>query len=1033
MKKLLYFVLLLTLLLIFPACTTPEDRISIYYESTEIEMFVGETINVQPSIEGNVTSDYKFNYELSDAIAEIDEDGNLTALAEGNVEVFTTIDIEASTNAILFITITKEEGVYTVVLDVNGGDKLESNVIKFKRGDEVVLPTPTKEGYIFKGWYQGDSLVTSISLKNYELVAKWESLDSIVQVGYELPNDVYLSNYTSREQLVNDFIKDLKSIKGTSYTLESLLTHEGTAFNIFVGSKGVTTFFSSEEMRVKWGWLIDYLKDCRKELGLDVSQYENLVNDGYVSTGAITINLEFLAFFCQTEKEFVSEQGTYITANYGTQEKANGFWNTMTEYYKNNNTYKKEVNALSSLPKALKVGCVFEGWYTTSDLDPTSKITGSYEFNSNMTLYPKFEKATGTINVTFDYNGGVNETLYQEFGTRLSTITLSGYNGNFWEGTNYSSNIFISDKANDPGATFSTRIYIGKDEYTDVYKIVSILTSGTNSSWPKKAEYVITISGQYSGTYDDNFKASSVGVGDVVVFDKDIKSISSSSLGVMSICDKELTKFELKEIVNAGFTVPTPVRVGYNFEGWYDDFGNKYESTSNFDGMSNISLRAIWRFKGQIIGEFETKSWTVKGNNVQLLSTFIGESNGNLVWKSENPEIATVSSTGTVTGVSEGLATIIVCDPVYEDVYFTFYVSVFDEDPSGILKLLVDSNNATVYNRNDLIIGIITEAGYYYADVIGGVSKLLFEDYVVHKDYYLSNPTNKSNLVAAGIEFVTVHYAADMSGSATNGGRGLASYNKSCNESGRQASWHYGTGNDGVWACQTESYGAWHAGSSKAMTWHDTGIKYNESDPEFPKITLGSDNYFYLNGQKTKVANTTTGKKLNNMGLAFKIVNGVYYLSGHYYSSSYGYISSTGGNNNSIGIETSCSKGSDLWLTWQYTAQLCADLLIRYNLPITKMVGHHFFSGKWCPQPMLEYDMEIWWEYVELVRQEMELMKNYSDYELSFASSSEYLKDNGRVTHLPSYSECVTYTVTYTKGNETKTVTLSSMLPGLEG
>ena len=115
------------------------------------------------------------------------------------------------------------------------------------------------------------------------------------------------------------------------------------------------------------------------------------------------------------------------------------------------------------------------------------------------------------------------------------------------------------------------------------------------------------------------------------------------------------------------------------------------------------------------------------------------------------------------------------------------------------------------------------------------------------------------------------------------------------------------------------------------MTWHATGIKYKEGDPEFAKITLESDNYFYLNGQKTLVQNTTTGKKLNKMGLAFKVVNGEYYISGHYYNQSYGYISSTGGNKNTIGIESAVGKGSDLWLTWQYSAQLCANLLLKYN------------------------------------------------------------------------------------------------------
>ena len=66
---------------------------------------------------------------------------------------------------------------------------------------------------------------------------------------------------------------------------------------------------------------------------------------------------------------------------------------------------------------------------------------------------------------------------------------------------------------------------------------------------------------------------------------------------------------------------------------------------------------------------------------------------------------------------------------------------------------------------------------------------------------------------------------------------------------------------------------------------------------------------------------------------------------------------------------------------------------------------------------MLENDLEIWHEFVELTRQQMDLYENYADYKLSFASESSYLKDNGRVKELPNYPECVTYTVTYTTGS----------------
>lgn len=48
-----------------------------------------------------------------------------------------------------------------------------------------------------------------------------------------------------------------------------------------------------------------------------------------------------------------------------------------------------------------------------------------------------------------------------------------------------------------------------------------------------------------------------------------------------------------------------------------------------------------------------------------------------------------------------------------------------------------------------------------------------------------------------------------------------------------------------------------------------------------------------------------------------------------------------------------------------------------------------------------------------------------------FDTTSSYLKDNGRVSELPDYPECTTYTVTYSDGTTTKSVTLSTILPGI--
>ena len=428
-------------------------------------------------------------------------------------------------------------------------------------------------------------------------------------------------------------------------------------------------------------------------------------------------------------------------------------------------------------------------------------------------------------------------------------------------------------------------------------------------------------------------------------------------------------------------------------------------------------------------GEFEDNSYVVKEESIQLKATVNGVSNAKLAWKSNTPSIASVDESGAVTGIKEGVAEIVAYVEGNEKLAFTFYVTVLDAEASGILKLLLESNNSEIFRRDNLGIGAGTPV--YYWDIYGSVSQLLFEDYVVHYDYYVENPTKTTNYSTGGVQFVTLHYAADMPSGGNaylTGGKNLAAYQ--VNADG--VSWHYSTGMDGVYACANTNKGAWHAGSSKALYWYATGVKVSQvgTDVYTPHVTLGSDGYFYIKGVKTKVQNTLGNYKLNKLGLGVKLEGDEWYISGCYYNDTYKWISSQGGNNNSIGIESSVREGSDLWLTWQYSAQLCASLLLEFNLPIQRLVGHHFFSGKDCPQPMLENEIEIWWEFLDMAEKEMELFKNYKDAKLSLTTDSSYLQANGRVKNLPNYPECVTYTITYTTGSTTKTITLSSILSG---
>lgn len=63
---------------------------------------------------------------------------------------------------------------YTISYDLDGG-KCDNLIDVFEHNQKVTLPTPTKEGYIFNGWYQNEEKIESIENRNYNLVAKWEA------------------------------------------------------------------------------------------------------------------------------------------------------------------------------------------------------------------------------------------------------------------------------------------------------------------------------------------------------------------------------------------------------------------------------------------------------------------------------------------------------------------------------------------------------------------------------------------------------------------------------------------------------------------------------------------------------------------------------------------------------------------------------------------------------------------------------------------------------------------------------------------
>ncbi len=404
-------------------------------------------------------------------------------------------------------------------------------------------------------------------------------------------------------------------------------------------------------------------------------------------------------------------------------------------------------------------------------------------------------------------------------------------------------------------------------------------------------------------------------------------------------------------------------------------------------------------------------------------------SNGNIKFKSSDDSIATVDETGLVTAFGAGSAEITAYLEGNEDVKMSTVIVILEDNVDEIFNIIAKAHNNDIYITRNLNV-----AYAYLTDVFTSVSDLLFNyDYFVDESLIIpldGKHANRPGTKIDTMEFITVHYTAGTPKSSN--ARATANYFNNTTA----ASANYCTGNDGIYMCIPDGEVAWHAGdgTSTKFTWTNTGVKATANvKPIWGVIANSSSStgyYFTLNGQATTIEVPTTGttssgtkkimadpsKCFTFFGPAWKAVDGYYYMGttwACFTQTLAGAISSRGGNLNSVGIETACNFGSDLWYTYQITAQLVTRLLYKYNLDTTRVVGHNMFSGKDCPQTLLANDGELWYKFMECVEAEYELYAKSSNYTITCKSNNpDILQDNGRIINIPNYTQTVSYTVT---------------------
>ena len=281
------------------------------------------------------------------------------------------------------------------------------------------------------------------------------------------------------------------------------------------------------------------------------------------------------------------------------------------------------------------------------------------------------------------------------------------------------------------------------------------------------------------------------------------------------------------------------------------------------------------------------------------------------------------------------------------------------------------------------------------------VAKYLFEDIHMVENIAPIENDNRPGDVHEKV-YICVHDTGDFSFNAQQWSNIV--YTNKIGDRAYDVSYQYIVGNDGYYHNIPDNETAWHAGdgTSPASYFYEYPTNLFGTN-EKPHVSISPDGNYTLDGQisnitaPTKNGQILTEEYINDLGIFTSIKDGQYYIGNTWYSSSYDKIANKGGNVNSIGIESCVNKGSDIYLTMQRLAKLVAFKVDEYNLGFDRIVQHHYFSGKDCPQTMRTEG--YWNHFLDLVKVEYQMLKyKQLGFKIEFESyNPDYVDKLGRV------------------------------------
>ena len=508
---------------------------------------------------------------------------------ESNMKKLLVLLLVLATAALTFtacVTPPADEVKTEVTLDAQGGT-LESTTLTATKGAAYTLPTPTKAGYVFDGWYLGETKVESTGTWAMDdaaiaLVAKWTANTTTITLeGVE---------------------GDVTATFGADYTLPTPLK---TGYTFAGWYNGDTKVESTGKWAIEDATLALTAKWTAKTTVITLEGIEAPVNATYDAAYELPTATKAGYTFAGW---YLGETAVALTGTWAMDDAAVALtakWTantTIITLVNGDDTSSIEVtyDAAYTLPALTLDGYTFDGWFDAEDNKVADAGTWTVDA-ATVTLTAKWTEIPPTVTtVTLNATGGALEDATVEFTVgEAYTLPVPTKTGNTFAGWYYGTaklELTGTWEYDVQSATLiaawtarETTVTVQNGDATETIKITYGFTYDLTT--PTKVGY--TFDGWYVG--DDKIETAGKW------------AVDADTVTVVAKWNVKTTKVTLN--ANGGaiegdtsatiaygseYTLAAPTKAGYEFVGW--STGTKTLGTTGTWDIEDaeITLTAIW-------------------------------------------------------------------------------------------------------------------------------------------------------------------------------------------------------------------------------------------------------------------------------------------------------------------------------------------------------------------------------------------------------------------------------------------------------